>query len=129
MKIEKQELVKSPLSKESLKLAQSLYSTYIQSDKESLMSIPCSKLYHLFGLSDTPFSSSKLLEIFDDLNEPMMVHDFIYKGKKYPEIVLTFCEYEKVYKDGMNYLLIQLNEMYLEAMKNYMLHPFLEIKH
>lgn len=129
MKIDKQELVKSPLSKESLKLAQSLYSTYIQSDKESLMSISCSKLYHLFELIDSPFSSDKLLKIFDDLNEPIMVHDFVYKGKKYPEIVLTFCEYEKVYKDGMHYLLITLNEMYLEAMKNYMLYPFLEMKH
>ena len=128
MKSKKQELIKEPLSNEALKLAQSLYSTYLQNDKEPSICAYLDKLYHLFNLDDTTSSSKIILEIFEDLNEPVMVHDFVYRGKRYSEIMLTFCDYEKILKDNMECIRIEINEMYLEALKNYMLHPFLEIK-
>ena len=126
MIINKQELIKAPLSDDALKLAQSLYSTYILNNKEPLMCVSLKKLYHLFGLSDEDSSVGKIDEIFADLNEPVMVHDFIYRGKKYSTIVLTFCDYKK--DEVESCMRIEINEMYLDVLKNYMLHPFLEIK-
>ena len=130
MRINKQELIKATFSDDALKLAQSLYSTSTLNDKKTLMHVPLKKLYHLFGLSDSVSSSERILEIFADLNEPIMIHDFVYRGKKHPTIVLTFCEYEKIVKDDMECCMrIEINEMYLYALKHYMLHPFLEIKY
>ena len=130
VKIEKQELIKTPLSDDALKLAQSLYSTYILNNKEPSMCVSLKKLYHLFGLSDADSSLEKIFEIFADLSEPVMVHDFVYRGKKYSTVVLTFCKYEKIVKDDMESCMrIEMNEMYLDVLKNYMLHPFLEIKY
>ena len=129
MTINKQELIKAPLSDDAMKLAQSLYSTYILNNKEPSMCVSLKKLYHLFGLSDVDSSVGIIYEIFADLNEPVMVHDFDYRGKKYSTIVLTFCDYEKILKDELESCMrIEINEMYLYALKNYMLHPFLEIK-
>lgn len=128
-KIEKQELILTPLSANAVKLAQSLYSTYMLSDQEISMSIPWHKLYHLFGLNDESGSQKRIFSIFEELNEPIMVHDFMYRGKKYPQMVLTFCDYEKIQEGEISCLQIEINEIYLEVLKNYMLHPFLEIKH
>jgi len=129
MKIEKQELLKTALSGDALKLAQSLYSTYLLNSKESSMVVPLDRLFHLFGLSDTPNSLGRVIEILEELGEPILVQNFFFRGEKYSQIFLTFCDYEELYKDGIKSMLIIINEMYLEAIKNYMLHPFLEIKH
>lgn len=126
--ITKQPLIKEPLSKDAKRLALSIYSTYVMQDEESYMYISLDKLYHLFELPKTHDSLERIIEIFMDLTEPIAVKDFEYKGKKHPEIILTFCNFKVIEKDGDDHMEIEINEMYLEAMKNYMLDPFLEIK-
>jgi len=126
--IEKQDLIKEPLSKNTLKLAQSIYSTYIVNEKDPYMYISLKKLYNLFGFDDSAESLEKLLEIFVDLTEPIAVKEFEYERKKYPVKILTFCTFTEIEKDGDGHMEIELNEMYIEAMKNYMKNPFLEIK-
>lgn len=120
-RIEKQELIRGTLSKDALKLAQSLYSTYLLNDEEPFINTSVTKLCGMLG----DISKEKLDEIFTELNEPIMIKDFSFRGKFFSQIVLQFCKYKY---DG-NVLQIELSEKYLEAMKNYMLHPFLEIKH
>lgn len=119
-RIEKQELIRGVLSKDALQLAQALYSTYLLSDRDPSIKTSVSKLCRLLG----NISQERLEEIFSELNEPIMVKDFTFRGKFFSRIVLQFCKYTH---DGED-LLIELSESYLEAMKNYMLDPFLEIK-
>ena len=126
--IEKQHLIKEPLDKDALKLAQSIYSTYIVNEKDPYLDISLDKLYRLLGLDNSPSSLERLIEVFVDLTEPIIVEDFEYGGKKFPEKILTFCTFNEVEKDGIVYMEIELDEMYLAAMKNYMIDPFLDVK-
>ena len=126
--IEKQHLIKEPLDKDVQKLAQSIYSTYIVNEKDPYMYISLEKLYNLFNLDKSPASLDRINEIFMDLTEPIAVKDFEYEGKKYPEKILTFCTFTEVEKDGDGHMEIELNEMYLHALKYYMIDPFLEVK-
>ncbi|WP_345993459.1 hypothetical protein [Sulfurimonas sp. HSL-1716] len=126
--IDKKRLIKEPLDKDTLKLAQAIYSTYIANEKDPYMYISLKRLFNLFGFDDSSASLSKIIEIFIDLTEPIAVENFEYGGRKYPKIILTFCTFEEIQKDGDGHMEIELNEMYLEAMKNYMLDPFLDIK-
>ena len=126
--IEKQHLIKEPLEKETLKLAQAIYSTYIVNEKDPYMSIPVEKLYTLLGFEKTPDSLNKLIDVFVDLTEPIAVREFEYMGKRYEEIILTFCDFKIIEQDGHKQMEIEVNEMYLKAMKYYMTDPFLDIK-
>ena len=126
--IEKQHLIKEPLEKETLKLAQAIYSTYIVNEKDPYMSIPVDKLYTLLGFEKTPDSLNKLIDVFVDLTEPIVVREFEYMGKRYEEIILTFCDFKIIEQDGHKQMEIEVNEMYLKAMKYYMTDPFLDIK-
>ncbi|MBU0631955.1 hypothetical protein KKA17_04860 [bacterium] len=125
--IEKQQLIKEPLDKDTLKLAQVIYSTFVANDDDPYMYIPLKRLYALFGLDDSSRSRERVLEMFLELMEPIKVQDFEFLGKKYPEKILEFCAFNEIEKDGELYMEIELNEMYLEAMKNYMTDPFLEV--
>lgn len=120
--IEKQQLIKEPL-----KLAQVIYGTYVANDEDPYMYMPLKRLYALFGLDDSSESRERVLGMFLELMEPIQVKDFEFFGKNYSEIVLEFCSFNEIEKDGELYMEIELNEMYLEAMKNYMIDPFLEV--
>ena len=126
--IEKQELIKEPLASKTLKLAESIYSTYVVNEKDPYMQISVEKLYKLLGLENEANPFKALMNIFVDLTEPIIVRNFEYKIKKYPQMILSFCTFKEIKEEGKHMIEIELNEMYLEAMKNYMLNPFLEVK-
>ena len=113
------QLIKEPVAKDTKKLAQALYDRYEQNGKNPKMTIPVNKLCKLFGFDDSPASRAMLETIFLDLTEPIFVEDFAYVGKRYSNIMLYFCSFENIEKEGDSLIIIVLNEMFFEAMQRY----------
>ena len=115
------------LSEHALKLANALYNTYVQ-EKYPYLEISVEKLCGIFGLVYDAEAVAYLRGIFDELNEPIAVKDFLYGSKRYSWKILQFCEFEEEWKDGDTHIEVHIDEMYLEAMKQYMQKPFVNIK-
>jgi hypothetical protein len=126
--IEKKQLVQEPIAPETHKLAEAIYSTYLTNKKDSYMLIPMSRFYNLFGLEQSAASLEKIVDIFIDLTEPILIEDFEFRAKRYPNIILTFCDFKIIKQEDDMFIEIELSEMYLEALKKYILNPYLEIK-
>ncbi|MEA3374040.1 MAG: hypothetical protein U9Q62_10195 [Campylobacterota bacterium] len=117
------------LSPEAKRLANAIYNTYIQ-EKYPYIDIPVKRLYQMFCTDSFTHSKSEfehLLEIFEELNEPVALINFKYGSKTYDWKMIQFCEFESDWKPGDEYVEIQLNEMYIAAMKEYMDEPFLPL--
>ena len=115
------------LSDEAIKLANAIYHTYLL-DKYPYLHIPVQRLCAIFGLEFDKEATDRLREIFEELNEPIVVTDFQYGSKVHDWTVLQFCEFEKRWEEGDAYVDIYLEEMYVEAMKRFMEKPFVNVR-
>ena len=115
------------LSDDAIKLANAIYNTYLL-DKYPYLHIPVNRLCGMFGLDFSKASTDRLREIFEELNEPIVVTNFQYGSKVHDWTVLQFCEFEKNWEDGDAYIDIYLEEMYVEAIKRFMEKPFINIR-
>ncbi len=112
----KSSLIKTEPSKDAIRLAQAIYNTYLQLDNPYLC-IPITRLCLIFDAKCTKEFLRHLGKLFDELNEPIMAEHFNYKGKKYDWKVLKFCNVEQLKGDKGNYLDVEINEMFVEAVK------------
>ncbi len=125
--IKRSDIIKGSINEDTKILAQSLYSTYITNVKNTYICANIDKFYRLFGLEDNAASLKKIVAIFVDLTEPIMIDNFEFRNKKYKNIILSFCTFDFIQKSGVQLIEIQINEMYLEALKRYILNPYLEV--
>lgn len=117
------------LSDNAKRLANAIYNTYIQ-EKYPYIEISVKRLYKMFGEDHYTHSQEefeRLQSLFEELNEPVALTNFKYGSKTYPWVVVQFCEFEKEWEIGDETIDIQINEMYLAAMKEYMDEPFLPL--
>ena len=127
MIVTKKDLIQKPVAKETKVLAQSLYSTYLSNGCDPYIFEPVNKFYDLFGFSDKDASLNRLLTIFMDLTEPILLEYFEFNTKRYSNLILTFCNYKILHHMHQIYLEIEIDERYLEALKSYVLDPYLKV--
>lgn len=120
-KIEKQKLLHAPLSIEALKLARAIYYTHLKDDENLFLEVTVKSILSLLKLPLVETSKARLIEIFEELNEPLAVKDFKYIVTTYPMRFVNFCEY-KIIEDMVT---IELSEEFLYAEKEYMIDNFL----
>lgn len=120
--IEKQNLLGQELSEDAVHLAQAIYNTYIEDHNELYMEIKIELIISLLNIPNTPRSVTYIIELLEEINEPIGVKNFKFYGKEYDLRFITFCTYDIV--DG--YINIELNEEFLHAEKEYMLDSFLK---
>lgn len=127
MIVTKKDLIKKPVAKDTRILAQSLYSTYLSNERDPYIFEPVNKFYDLFGFNDEDASLSRLLAIFMDLTEPIFLEQFEFNAKRYSNLILTFCNYKILHHMHQIYLEVEIDERYLEALKSYVLDPYLKV--
>jgi len=127
MIVTKKDLIKKPVAKDTRILAQSLYSTYLSNERDPYIFKPVNKFYDLFGFNDEDASLSRLLAIFMDLTEPIFLEQFEFNAKRYSNLILTFCNYKILHHMHQIYLEVEIDERYLEALKSYVLDPYLKV--
>ena len=119
--IEKQYLLGEPLSADALHLARAIYNTYIEDDKDLYMEIHIEKIMEILHLSHTPQSISYIIDLLEEINEPLGVKNFKFFGQIYPLRFVVFCTYE--IKDDL--VIIELSEEFLHVEEEYMIDRFL----
>ena len=114
------------LSDDAAHLANALYNTYVLEDDPEL-EISVDRLYAAFRYARAPESYKYLIHLFMELNEPIAVSDFEYRGTIYGWKILEFCTFDKPWQEADDYIELQINEMYLAAMGRFMEEPFLKL--
>ncbi len=115
-------------SEDAIKLANAIYNTYIYEGKNPYLDLSVHRLCEMYDLPDTEQGHKRIKEIFEDLNEPAVVENFKYRGKTIDWKVITFCEFEHVWRDKDAFIEVNVNEMYLAAMQHFMKEPYLPFK-
>ncbi len=123
-RIEKQQILHEPLSEDALKLVRAIYNTYKEDVDELYLEIKISSLLHLLKIVNTHDDNIKnyIINLFEELNEPICVKNFKFYNDVYPMKFIKFCTY-KVQDEIVE---IELNEEYIYAIEEYMIDPYLK---
>ncbi len=123
-RIEKQQILHEPLSEDALKLVRAIYNTYKEDVDELYLEIKISSLLHLLKIVNTHDDNIKnyIINLFEELNEPICVKNFKFYNAVYPMKFIKFCTY-KVQDEIVE---IELNEEYIYAIEEYMIDPYLK---
>ncbi|MDQ1244574.1 MAG: hypothetical protein QG565_914 [Campylobacterota bacterium] len=117
----KKKLLSEPLSPDAIKLARGIYNTHISLDEELEMEIKIPIFYKLLNLQPSEESINYIQELLEELNEPLAIRNFEFKGDKIQLKFVQFC----CYKIGPQSIKIELSPEYLHAQREYMLDCFL----
>ncbi len=120
-KIKKQKLLYEPFSDKALKFARAIFNTHIEYDKNLFMEIKISNIIRLLKLHPGKDAINDIVNILEELNEPLCVREFKYFGKIYPMRFVTFCTYT-IKEETIE---IDLSEEFLHVENEYMLDSFL----
>lgn len=121
-KPQKRNLFKVPLSAQALRVARAIYNTYFINEKELRLQIKIQSIINLLKLQEKKNALEYILEIFEELNEPLEVLDFTYSGNFYPRRFIFFFKYEIIQEA----IIIIISREYLHAHDNYMSDSFLK---
>ncbi|MEA1893291.1 MAG: hypothetical protein U9N33_11360 [Campylobacterota bacterium] len=121
-KIEKQQLLYEPLSKDALKFAKAVYNTYLEDPDELFLEIKIKTVLHLLNLNESVDSIHRIRHILEELNEPICVRNFKYFSDLHPMRFVYFCTY-LITEDSIE---LELSEEYLCAIEDYMIDPYLK---
>lgn len=117
----KQNLLAEPLSSGALKLARGIYHTYITLDEGFSLEIRIPIFYKLLNLQPCQDSIDNIQNLLEELNEPLAIRNFKFKGETIQLKFVQFCSY----KIGEETIKIELSPEYLHAQSEYMLDSFL----
>jgi len=119
-KVVKQKLLSEPLSTNALKLARAIYHTFITYD-DLEMEIKFTTFFKLLNLHPCSDSVKDIQDLLEELNEPLAVRNFEYKGEVIQLKFIQFCCY-KIKEETIE---IELSKKYLHAQDKYMSDAFL----
>lgn len=120
-------MVMAPLSPECVKLATAIYNTYI-AEGEPYLSIPLEGLCRLFHVNNSHDTFIHLQELFTELNEPVLIENFVFRGHMYVWETVSFCSFDEVWEEGDESIEITINELFLAVMKERMAEPFIPLR-
>lgn len=119
--IVKQNLLLEPLSSSALKLVRGIYNTYVSNDEEGAIDIKISNFFKLLNLKDSKESIDYIQDLLEEINEPIAVRNFEFRGITTQLKFVQFC----IYKIKTDVISIEVSEEYLHAQSEYMLDSFL----
>lgn len=117
----KQNLLYEPLSADALRLARGIYNTYLDSEEEPVMEIKITNFYKLLHLEPCKESMGKIQDLLEELNEPLAVRNFEFRGERVQLKFVQFCAY-KITDESIT---IEISPEYLHVQREYMLDSFL----
>ena len=117
----KQNLLSEPLSANALKLVRGIYNTYVSNDEEAAIDIKISNFLKLLNLHNSKESIGYIQDLLEEINEPIGIRDFEFRGNTTQLKFVQFCSY----KIGAESINIEVSEEYLHAQSEYMLDSFL----
>jgi len=120
-------MIMAPLSEDAVKLATAIYNTYV-AEGEPYLSIPLKKLCEMYGLNNSHETYEHLQNLFAELNEPVLIEDFVFRGHLYKWEAITFCSFDEEWKEGDLMLEVTINELFLQVMKERMASPFITLR-
>ncbi|MGD9971161.1 MAG: hypothetical protein AB7S65_12000 [Sulfuricurvum sp.] len=109
-------LIRSLPGAEAIRLANELYKMYDESGNPRLR-IRHSLLCRFFGQYGKERCGEKIRSVFAELNEPCALRNFEYKGELIQWRVIHFCDILTESIDENDFIDIQLNELFIEALK------------
>ncbi len=118
--IKKQKLLSEPLSDKALKLARAIYNTYITYD-DFEMEIKFQTFFKLLQLHPCKDSINDIVDLLEELNEPLAVRNFEFQGVTTQLKFIQFCNYS-VGEETIN---IRICPDYMHAHMKYMSDAFL----
>jgi hypothetical protein len=118
----KHNLFKVPLSHEALRVARAIYHTYLIKDEGLHLQIKTQALVNLLKIPYDDHAIAHIINIFEELNEPLEVLNFRYERNFYPRRFIFFFKYE-IIRDT---IAIDISSEYLHAHDNYMADAFLK---
>jgi len=101
----------------AVRLANDIYFTYLQLD-DNAFRIPMQRLGEILGESDLVLVKREVVAIFEELNEPICLDGYFYRGKKLPWQLVNFFEYRFDFDEGEVFVEIEISELYLNALEN-----------
>lgn len=120
--IKKQKLLHEPISEKALKLARAIYNTYITYDDYD-MEIKFETFFKLLQLHPCKDSIDDIVNLLEELNEPLAVKNFEFEGQTIQLKFIQFCNYSI----GSDTITINIRPDYMHAHLNYMSDAFLGI--
>jgi hypothetical protein len=114
-------------SDDAVRLANSIYYTYVQED-DPYLSIPVSRLCEIVKIKDVAEARGYIMRLFDELNEPVAARNFVYNGKEIEWAALHFFDLEKEWEETDRYIELHINEMFLEAMRQLEPEPYIDLR-
>lgn len=124
--IEKRLIMKRP-SDDAVKLANSIYFTSIQ-EGEPYVYIALQQLCKLFGDGNMKHCKARLTALLDELTEPVAIENFTYNRKEIKWQAISFFTYKFCFEKDEEYLDIELNEMFIAAMKQLEAEPYINFQ-
>lgn len=125
--IEKRLIIKHP-SEAAVKLANSIYFTSIQ-EGEPYVYLSLKQLYKLFDDFDETdwYAKDQITRLLEELSEPVAIENFTYNRKEIVWQAISFISYEFTMEKDEEYVDIELNQMFLEAMSTIEAKPYINI--
>lgn len=127
MEATRQKLILKRPSEEAVRLANDIYYTYLQ-EGSPYFRLSLQRLCQVYGESSEESVRARIEKLLEELNEPIAVEDFTYRGKKTDWQMVHFLNYGFCRENGKAYIDIEINEIYLEALSKLESEPYLDFK-
>ncbi len=127
MKVTKQKFIVNHPGEEAVRLANSIYHTYLQQGSPFLY-IPLQRLCKVFGDCDEKRVKRRITALFEELNEPIAVENLFSRGKKIEWRAINFFSYSFNLENDHEYVDIEINEIFLEVLEEFELEPYINFQ-
>jgi len=114
-------------SDEAVRLANNIYYTYLQEETPHLH-VSLERFCKLVGESEEKSGKRRLIELFQELNEPIAIENFKYGGKTIKWKALNFFDYHFTVENGKEFVNIEINEMFVEVMAKLEAEPYINFR-
>jgi len=111
------QLIRSLPSTDAIKLANALYQVY-RRECSPLLHIRKSLICQLYGWTGDEWCDVQVASLFNELNEPSLVENFIYKGELIEWKVVAFCQLISAINSDYEYIDIEINELFLAVLQS-----------
>jgi hypothetical protein len=127
MEENKRQLMFNRPGEEAVRLANNIYYTYLQEDTPHLY-VSLERFGKLVGESEVDKTKARLIKLFEELNEPIAVEDFSFRGKNYNWKALHFFDYRFVVEDDKVFVDIEIDEIFIDVMARLEAEPYINFQ-
>ena len=127
MSAEQQRLIAERPSATAVRLANDIYFTYLYEDSPYIR-ISMARLCEVFGTHDVMEVKRIIEDVFEEINEPIVLSDCTFQGKHVEWLFLKFFTYSFCEIEGDEYVDLEIDERYLYALENLAKEPYIDFQ-